>query len=95
MDLKRMSLAVSSTSKEQDCYVKYCRDLGLDPEWINKVFEHKLSKARFRLIGLKKQGRLFTVWVMPISNSNTYPTIYATSYSINQFITNCIPIEEN
>lgn len=93
MDIKRMTLAVSSTSKEQDCYVKYCRDLGLDPEWINKVFEHKITKSRFRLIGLKKQGRLFTVWVSPEKESSY--GIKATSYSINQFITNCIPIEEN
>lgn len=87
MDIKKMTLAVSSNSKEQDCYVKYCRELGLDPEWINKVFQHKISKSTFRLIGLKKQGRLFTVWVEPINKHAG--SIYATSYSIKQFMTNC------
>lgn len=92
MDIKKMTLAVSSTSKEQDCYVKYCRDLGMEPEWVNRTFQHKLSKTKFKLIGLKKQGRLFTVWIEPINKLTN--NIYATSYSIKQFMDNCSIISE-
>lgn len=92
MDIKKMTLAVSSTSKEQDCYVKYCRELGMEPEWVNQVFQHKLSKAKFKLLGLKKAGRLFTVWVEPVNKLTN--SIYATSYSIKQFMDNCHIIHE-
>ena len=94
MDIKKMTLAVSSASKEQDCYVKYCRELGMEPEWVNQIFQHKLSKAKFKLLGLKKTGRLFTVWVEPANKLTN--SIYATSYSIKQFMDNCqLIVEEN
>ena len=41
MDIKKMRLAVSSNSKEEDCYVKYCRDIDMDPDWVNRQFKNK------------------------------------------------------
>lgn len=92
IDIKRMTLAVAAASKEQECYVKYCRDIGMNPEWVNKIFKNKLSGAKFKLLGLKKQGPLFTVWVEPVDSK--LGNVYATSYSIKQFMTNCLIMEE-
>lgn len=92
IDIKRMSLAVSAASKEQECYVKYCRDIGMDPSWVNGIFKNKLTGAEFKLIGLKKQGPLFTVWVEPLTSK--LGNIHATSYSIKQFMTNCTLVTE-
>lgn len=86
MDIKKMQLAVSSTSKEQDCYVKYCREIGLEPDWINKTFKNKSSNKTYTLIGLHKKGPLFTVVVE--QNKIKY------NYSIKQFMDNSELINE-
>ena len=91
MDIKKMTLAVSANTKEAECYVKYCRQLGMEPEWVNRIFENKSTHTRYKLLGLKKQGPLFTVWVEPVSKLNN---IYATSYSAKVFMTNCFIVEE-
>ena len=80
MDLKKMQLAVSANSKEQDCYVKYCREIGLEPDWINCYFKNKSSNKTYKLIGLNKKGALFTVVVE--QEKIKY------NYSIKQFMDN-------
>jgi hypothetical protein len=62
MDLKKMQLAVSANSKEQDCYVKYCREIGLEPDWINCYFKNKSSNKTYKLIYDPKKlryGKIF------------------------------------
>ena len=86
MDLKKMQLAVSSTCKEQDCYVKYCREIDLDPEWINCTFRNKSSNKTYKLIGLNKKGRMFSVVIE--QDKIKY------NYSIKQFMDNSELVEE-
>ena len=64
MDISRMSLAVAADSKEKELYVKYCRDLNMEPEWVNRDFIHSTTKKEFTLLGLNKRGHLFTVVII-------------------------------
>jgi len=84
MDISRMSLAVAADSKEKELYVKYCRDLNMEPEWVNKDFIHSTTKKEFTLLGLNKRGHLFTV---VIEDKNTKIKEF---YSIKQFMERCV-----
>lgn len=84
MDISRMSLAVAADSKEKELYVKYCRDLNMEPEWVNRDFIHSTTKKEFTLLGLNKRGHLFTV---VIEDKNTKIKEF---YSIKQFMERCV-----
>ena len=84
MDISRMSLAVAADSKEKELYVKYCRDLNMEPEWVNKDFIHSTTKKEFTLLGLNNRGHLFTV---VIEDKNTKIKEF---YSIKQFMERCV-----
>ena len=84
MDISRMSLAVVADSKEKELYVKYCRDLNMEPEWVNRDFIHSTTKKEFTLLGLNKRGHLFTV---VIEDKNTKIKEF---YSIKQFMERCV-----
>lgn len=86
MDIKKMRLAVSSNSKEEDCYVKYCRDIDMDPDWVNRQFKNKSTNKTYTLLGLVRKGGSFTVVVM--QNNIKF------NYSIKQFMDNSELIDD-
>ncbi len=83
MDISRMSLAVAADSKEKKLYVKYCRDLNMDPSWVNKEFVNTVTNKEFVLLGLNKKGALFTV----IVKDKNLP--FNEVYSIKSFMEKC------
>lgn len=60
-DLDRMVAAVGSETEEEKCFVKYCREFGLDPNDLHRHVKRLYDGKIFEITGLKKSGRFASI----------------------------------
>jgi hypothetical protein len=60
-DLDRMTAAIGSETEEEKCFVKYCREFGLDPNDLHRHVKRLYDGKILEIIGLKKSGRFASI----------------------------------
>lgn len=84
-DIDRIEAAVSADTPEAKCFVKHCREYGLEPDMLFKKIMQVHSGIEYTILGMIKKGRFASIIIEKCADKSVQMPVDIRKINNNKF----------